>query len=183
MKIWKIGIILNLLSTIMLIGLQLYYENIDIINIQETIVEFEIPPPIIKPVEVVFEDLSVDEKLPMIKRKNKKIIPEEKKKTPKRKQQMKQNVERASWYGAQFHGRKTANGETYNMYAVSAAHKTLPIGTWIRVINLKNNKYVDLQINDRGPFIRGRDLDLSYGAAKELGMIKTGVVPVKISLL
>lgn len=183
MKIWKIGIILNLVSTVVLIGMQLYYESIDIINLQETIVEFETPPLIIKPVEVVFEDLSVDENLPIIKRKNKKIIPEEKKKTPRKKPQTKENIKRASWYGPRFHGRKTANGKTYNMYAVSAAHKTLPIGTWIRVVNLKNNKYVDLQINDRGPFIRGRDLDLSYGAAKELGMIETGVVPVKISLL
>ena len=86
----------------------------------------------------------------------------------------------ASWYGKKFHGRKTSSGEIYNMYAVSAAHKTLPLGTYVRVHNLKNNKKLDVRINDRGPFVRGRIIDLSYGAAKKIGMAGAGTAPVKI---
>lgn len=89
----------------------------------------------------------------------------------------------ASWYGKQFHGRKTANGEIYNMYGVSAAHKTLPLGTWVRVYNLKNNKTLDLRINDRGPFVTGRIIDLSYKAAQLLGVALPGTAPVKIVAL
>ncbi|MBF0203432.1 MAG: septal ring lytic transglycosylase RlpA family protein [Desulfamplus sp.] len=89
----------------------------------------------------------------------------------------------ASWYGEQFHGRKTANGETYNMYGVSAAHKTLPLGTWVRVYNLENDKTLDVRINDRGPFITGRIIDLSYKAAQLLGVAKPGTAPVKIVAL
>jgi len=90
---------------------------------------------------------------------------------------------KASWYGRKFHGRKTANGETYNMYAVSAAHKTLPLGTYVRVHNLKNNQKLDVRINDRGPFIQGRIIDLSYAAAKKLGIIGPGTAPVEIVAL
>ncbi|BCS87809.1 septal ring lytic transglycosylase RlpA family protein [Pseudodesulfovibrio sediminis] len=89
----------------------------------------------------------------------------------------------ASWYGKDFHGKKTANGYIYNMYGVSAAHKTLPLGTKVRVTNLENNKSVVLVINDRGPFVRGRIIDLSYGAAKALGTVDTGVAKVRISAL
>ena len=74
----------------------------------------------------------------------------------------------ASWYGKDFHGRKTANGEIYDMYKLTAAHKTLPLGVYARVTNLENGKEIKVKVNDRGPFIRGRFLDLSYGAAKEL---------------
>jgi len=90
---------------------------------------------------------------------------------------------KASWYGPKFHGRKTANGEVYNMYSNSAAHKELPFNTWIRVTNLKNNKVIVTRVNDRGPFIKGRILDLSYGAAKELDMLIDGVVDIKIEVV
>jgi rare lipoprotein A len=86
----------------------------------------------------------------------------------------------ASWYGKKFHGRKTANGETYNMYGLSAAHKTLPLGTFVRVHNLDNNRTLDVRVNDRGPFISGRIIDLSYGAAKKLRVVGPGTARVKI---
>jgi rare lipoprotein A len=89
----------------------------------------------------------------------------------------------ASWYGREFHGRKTSNGETYDMYAVTAAHKTLPLGTYVRVRNLRNGKTLDVRINDRGPFARGRIIDLSYAAAKTLGVVGPGTAPVKITAL
>ncbi len=87
----------------------------------------------------------------------------------------------ASWYGSDFHGKKTATGEIYNMYGLSAAHKTLPLGTKVRVTNLSNGRSVYLTVNDRGPFVRGRLLDLSYGAAKKLGSVKQGVIRVRIT--
>ena len=86
----------------------------------------------------------------------------------------------ASWYGPGFHGRLTANGETYNMYGISAAHKTLPFGTKLRVCY---QGCVDLRINDRGPYIGARELDLSYGAAKAIGLIEPGVATVSITYL
>lgn len=89
----------------------------------------------------------------------------------------------ASWYGRDFHGRKTANGEIYNMYAMTAAHKTLPLGTWVRVYNLKNGRQAVVRINDRGPFVRNRIIDLSYKAAKKLGVVGPGTAPVKIVAL
>ena len=89
----------------------------------------------------------------------------------------------ASWYGEKFHGRKTANGETYNMYAMTAAHKTLPLGTWVRVHNLLNNKSEVVRINDRGPFVDRRIIDLSYTAAKKLEVVGPGTSPVKIAAL
>ena len=89
----------------------------------------------------------------------------------------------ASWYGKKFHGRKTANGETYDMYGVTAAHKTLPLGTFVRVHNLDNNRRLDVRINDRGPFVRGRVIDLSYGAAKKLGVVGPGTARVKFVAL
>ena len=86
----------------------------------------------------------------------------------------------ASWYGPGFHGRLTANGEVYNQYAVSAAHKTLPFGTRLRVCY---KGCVDVSINDRGPYIGARELDLSYGAAQQVGLIEPGVATVKITYL
>lgn len=89
----------------------------------------------------------------------------------------------ASWYGPGFHGRLTSNKEIYNMHALTAAHKTLPFGTYVRVTNLNNGKSVVVRINDRGPFIKGRIIDLSYAAARKLGLDLAGVVPVKIKVL
>ncbi|MBW2018699.1 MAG: septal ring lytic transglycosylase RlpA family protein [Deltaproteobacteria bacterium] len=89
----------------------------------------------------------------------------------------------ASWYGKPFHGRKTSSGEIYNMYAKTAAHKTLPLGTYVRVYNLRNGKTVDVRINDRGPFVRGRIIDLSYAAAQQIGLVGPGTAPVKIVAL
>jgi len=89
----------------------------------------------------------------------------------------------ASWYGKDFHGRKTSNGEIYNMYGESAAHKTLPLDTWVRVHNLDNNRAMDLRINDRGPFVKERIIDLSYGAAQKLGIADKGTGPVEVIAL
>ncbi|MBW1894527.1 MAG: septal ring lytic transglycosylase RlpA family protein [Deltaproteobacteria bacterium] len=89
----------------------------------------------------------------------------------------------ASWYGKKFHGRKTANGEIYDMYAMTAAHKTLPLGTWVRVYNKKNGKEAVLRVNDRGPFIQGRIIDLSYTAAKKLEVVAEGTAPVEVVAL
>lgn len=89
----------------------------------------------------------------------------------------------ASWYGEDFHGNKTANGETYNMYAMTAAHKTLPFNTYVRVHNLENGKRVDVRVNDRGPFVRGRIIDLSYSAARKIGIVGPGTARVKIVAL
>lgn len=88
-----------------------------------------------------------------------------------------------SWYGGKFHGRKTANGEVYNMYGISAAHKTLPLGTVVLVSNYKNGRQLKLRINDRGPYIEGRSLDLSYEAAKKLGIVKQGVALLFVKVL
>ena len=89
----------------------------------------------------------------------------------------------ASWYGKKFHGRQTANGETYNMYAMTAAHKTLPLGTYVSVENLNNGKKITVRINDRGPFVRGRIIDLTHTGAKKLDMLGPGTAPVRIVAL
>lgn len=89
----------------------------------------------------------------------------------------------ASWYGDPFHGRKTSNGEIYDMYQMTAAHKHLPLPTFIEVTNLRNNKSVVLRVNDRGPFVGDRVLDLSFAAAKELDVIQSGTAPVSIRAL
>ncbi|MCD6584588.1 MAG: septal ring lytic transglycosylase RlpA family protein [Desulfobacteraceae bacterium] len=89
----------------------------------------------------------------------------------------------ASWYGEQFHEKKTANGETYNMHAMTAAHKTLPFGTMVEVKNVENNKITIVRINDRGPFCQGRIIDLSHHAAKKIDMIKNGTATVEIIAL
>jgi len=86
----------------------------------------------------------------------------------------------ASWYGKKFHGRPTASGTIFNMYKISAAHKTIPLGTYILVVNKSNGKKIKVIVNDRGPFIPGRVLDLSYAAAKKLGYADLGLTEVDI---
>jgi len=89
----------------------------------------------------------------------------------------------ASWYGPNFHGKYTSNGEIYNMYALTAAHKTLPMNTVLKVTNLNNHKSVIVRVNDRGPFVKGRIIDLSYAAGKKIGLDKTGTAPVIIEVI
>ena len=89
----------------------------------------------------------------------------------------------ASWYGADLHGKPTASGETFDMNGVSAAHRTLPLGTVIRVTNLDNYKTIDVRVSDRGPFVRSRIIELSYGAAKELEFVRQGTARVRIETL
>lgn len=89
----------------------------------------------------------------------------------------------ASWYGEPFHGKLTANGEVYDMYAISAAHQELPFGTVVRVTNLDNDMSIDVRINDRGPFVKNRIIDLSYAAAVEIDMIGPGTAQVTLEIL
>ncbi|MGB6193778.1 MAG: septal ring lytic transglycosylase RlpA family protein [Terracidiphilus sp.] len=89
----------------------------------------------------------------------------------------------ASWYGSVFHGRKTASGETFDMNAMTACHPTLPFGSLVRVVNLRNHRSVIVRITDRGLLYNDRIMDLSYAAAAKLGMIRSGVAPVKIQIL
>ena len=89
----------------------------------------------------------------------------------------------ASWYGEQFHGNQTASGETYDMYAHTAAHRTLPFGTVVRVRRVDDNKSVVVTINDRGPFVDERVIDLSYGAARDLGIVQAGVAEVELEVV
>jgi len=90
---------------------------------------------------------------------------------------------KASWYGHPFHGRRTSSGEIYDMHGITAAHKTLPLHTVVKVTNLSNGKHIILPINDRGPFIKGRIIDLSYAAAREIDMIGPGVTDVSVVAL
>ena len=89
----------------------------------------------------------------------------------------------ASWYGHDFHGRSTSNGETYNMHDITAAHKLLPMHTMLLVQNNENGRQVVVRVNDRGPFVQGRIIDLSYGAAKKLGLVHAGTARVTITAL
>ena len=89
----------------------------------------------------------------------------------------------ASWYGHPYHGRRAANGEVYDMEKLTAAHRTLPFETWVRVRNLSNDKTVDVRIQDRGPFIRGRIIDLSHAAARNIDLIGPGTVKVKLTII
>jgi rare lipoprotein A len=89
----------------------------------------------------------------------------------------------ASWYGIPYHGRRAANGEIYDMYKLTAAHRTLPFETVVRVTNLKNGRSVDVRINDRGPFVEGRLIDLSLGAARAIDMVAAGVAAVRVEML
>ena len=92
-------------------------------------------------------------------------------------------VGKASWYGRIFQSKQTASGEPYDMYQFTAAHRTLPLGSWIKVTNLKNDRSVVVRVNDRGPVRRSRIIDLSYSAAKMLGMGHDGVDPVRLDVL
>lgn len=89
----------------------------------------------------------------------------------------------ASWYGEPHHGRTTASGEIYDMNQLTAAHRTLPLGTRVLVTNLKNGRAVEVRINDRGPSVEGRIIDLSFAAAKELGAVPSGTIPVRIRVI
>jgi rare lipoprotein A len=89
----------------------------------------------------------------------------------------------ASWYGSKFHGQRASSGETYNMYAMTAAHKTLPLPSYVEVRNLDNGRKAIVKVNDRGPFHDGRIIDLSYAAATKLGVVATGTAPVEIRVI
>ena len=89
----------------------------------------------------------------------------------------------ASWYGAPYHGRKTASGEVYNMYQMTAAHQSLPFGVVVEVRNKTNAQKVEVRVNDRGPFVKGRIIDLSRAAAEAISMIGPGTAPVKIKVI
>jgi rare lipoprotein A len=89
----------------------------------------------------------------------------------------------SSWYGPNFHGKKTSNGEKYNMYARTAAHKTWPMDTMVKVTNLQNGKSTVVRINDRGPFVKGRIIDCSYAAGKALGLDKSGIAKVRLEVV
>jgi len=89
----------------------------------------------------------------------------------------------ASWYGESFHGKQTANGELFDMESLTAAHRTLPLGSVVRVVNLANGKHVHVRITDRGPYVSGRILDLSRGAAARLGMMEGGLSLVRVQLV
>jgi rare lipoprotein A len=89
----------------------------------------------------------------------------------------------ASFYSDKYHGNKTANGEIFDMYGLTCAMNILPFNTWLEVRNLANNRTVIVRVNDRGPFVNGRTIDLSLGAAKELGMVGTGVQEVEITVI
>jgi rare lipoprotein A len=89
----------------------------------------------------------------------------------------------ASWYGGMFHGRKTAMGTTYNMYAMTAAHRSLPLGTWVQVTNQQNGKSVVVQVTDRGPYVANRVMDLSYAAAQRLGYANAGTTHISMKVL
>lgn len=88
----------------------------------------------------------------------------------------------ASWYGKQFHGKTTANGEPFDMFELTAAHRQLPLGTYVKVTNLRNGKWIVVRINDRGPYVAGRIMDLSYGAARMLGFY-SGIERVRLDLV
>ena len=90
---------------------------------------------------------------------------------------------RASWYGEAHHGRRTANGERFDMHALTAAHPTLPFGTRLRVVNLDNDREVEVRVNDRGPSIPGRIIDLSYAAARALDGLAAGIISVRLTVL
>lgn len=90
---------------------------------------------------------------------------------------------KASWYGKKFHGRKTANGEIYDMHAMTAAHKILPMNTWVKVTHTGTGKSIVVRVNDRGPFVRGRIIDLSYTGAQKLGAVRPGTIPVRVVAL
>jgi rare lipoprotein A len=95
----------------------------------------------------------------------------------------KSQVGKASWYGRLFQHKRTASGEPFDMYQFTAAHRTLPFGSWVKVTDLKNDRSVIVRISDRGPMPKNRIIDLSYGAAKMLGMSENGIHPVRVELI
>ncbi len=92
-------------------------------------------------------------------------------------------VGKASWYGKQFHGKETASGEPYDMFQFTAAHRTLPLGTWVKVTNMRNGRWIMVRVNDRGPVPTTRIIDLSYGAAQMLGFRAQGLEKVRLDLM
>ena len=92
-------------------------------------------------------------------------------------------VGNASWYGPGFNGRKTANGEKFNSEALTAAHPSLPFGSWVRVVNTRNGKFELVRINDRGPYQEGREIDVSYRVARKIGLTGSGVSQVRLELM
>ena len=89
----------------------------------------------------------------------------------------------ASWYGPEFDGRKTANGERFNAESLTAAHPNLPFGSWVRIVNTRNGKFEVVRINDRGPYQEGREIDVSYRVARKIGLIHSGVSQVRLELM
>jgi rare lipoprotein A (peptidoglycan hydrolase) len=89
----------------------------------------------------------------------------------------------ASWYGPEFNGKKTANGEQFNSESLTAAHPNLPFGSWVRVVNTRNGKFEVVRINDRGPYQEGREIDVSYRVARKIGLIHSGVSQVRLELM
>jgi len=98
-------------------------------------------------------------------------------------QPIKSWVGNASWYGPDFNGRKTANGEQFNSEALTAAHPTLPFGSWVRIVNTRSGKFELVRINDRGPYQEGREIDVSYRVARKIGLIHSGVSQVRLELM
>ena len=92
-------------------------------------------------------------------------------------------VGNASWYGPNFDGKKTANGERFNAESLTAAHPNLPFGSWVRIVNVRNGKFEVVRINDRGPYQEGREIDVSYRVARKIGLINSGVSQVRLELL
>ena len=92
-------------------------------------------------------------------------------------------VGNASWYGPNFNGKKTANGERFNAESLKAAHPNLPFGSWVRVVNTRNGKFELVRINDRGPYQEGREIDVSYRVARKIGLIGSGVSQVRLELM
>jgi rare lipoprotein A len=92
-------------------------------------------------------------------------------------------VGNASWYGPDFNGKKTANGERFNSEALTAAHPNLPFGSWVRIVNTHNGKFELVRINDRGPYQEGREIDVSYRVARKIGLINSGVSQVRLELM
>ncbi|HET7108839.1 MAG TPA: septal ring lytic transglycosylase RlpA family protein, partial [Candidatus Acidoferrum sp.] len=92
-------------------------------------------------------------------------------------------VGNASWYGPNFDGKKTANGEKFNAESLTAAHPNLPFGSWVRIVNVRNGKFEVVRINDRGPYQEGREIDVSYRVARNIGLIHSGVSQVRLELM
>jgi rare lipoprotein A (peptidoglycan hydrolase) len=92
-------------------------------------------------------------------------------------------VGNASWYGPNFDGKKTANGERFNAESLTAAHPNLPFGSWVRIVNVRNGKFEVVRINDRGPYQEGREIDVSYRVARKIGLINSGVSQVRLELM